>query len=244
MPQLNWLKPEQPPQFPTTDHALDDPNGLLAVGGALTTPWLITAYQRGIFPWFSEGDPIMWWSPAPRMVLTPGQAHISRTLKKHYRRDPVTVTINRCFEEVINHCSDPSLRNDDGTWITQGIIDAYIKLHRDGWAHSIEVWRENRLIGGLYGIGMGKMFFGESMFSLHTNASKFAFITLSELAKKLTLSLIDCQLYNAYLHSLGATLIPRIAFEQHLPKTRSPLPLSDEDDITELLNSKLKHNES
>ena len=244
MPHLDWLEPEQTPKFPSTTSALSEPNGLLAVGGALTLPWLTTAYQHGIFPWFSDDDPIMWWSPSPRMVLQPGQAHIARTVKKQYRRAPVTISLNRCFEDVIHYCSNPALRADNGTWITADMTRAYTELHQAGWAHSIEVWRDKKLIGGLYGIGMDRMFFGESMFSCQSGASKFAFITLSELASKLNLSLIDCQLHNAYLESLGAALISRSEFEQHLPQQRKPLSLPANDDLTSLLNDKLKPVES
>ncbi len=240
MPHLYWLEPEQTPGFPDTQFALDEPDGLLAVGGKLTSPWLLEAYQNGIFPWFSQGEPIMWWSPSPRMVLKPGYAHVSRTLKKQYRRNPVQITRNRCFETVIDHCSDPSHRRDDGTWITDEMKQAYIALHQEGWAHSIEVWDANKLIGGLYGLGIENMFFGESMFSLQPSSSKFAFLALSEWLASSDGHLIDCQLYNDYLASLGAQLITRTEFERHLPKNVVHLSATNQLDLTELIDEKLR----
>ena len=232
MPQLTLLKAEQSPSFPPTSMALDEPEGLLAIGGQLTEDWLLHAYQRGIFPWFSHGDPIMWWSPAPRMVLTPGQAHISRSLKKHFRRQTaLSVRANAAFERVIGFCADESLRQE-GTWITSDMQSAYNALHRSGWAHSVEVYDHDRLIGGLYGIGIGSVFYGESMFSLSSNASKYAFIALSEWAAENDLSLIDCQLYNPYLASLGGELIGRDDFESYLPQQKKRLCLEYGQDLT------------
>lgn len=244
MPQLIWLDAEQAPEFPDTRLVLSEPNGLLALGGALTVPWLTTAYQHGIFPWFSDGEPIMWWSPAPRMVMKPGTAHISRSLRKKYRRQPVRVTWNQCFSRVIEHCSDPSHRRDDGTWITEEMKLAYTELHRCGWAHSIEVWQEDNLIGGLYGLGMDQMFFGESMFSLQPDSSKFAFIALSEWTAYMQMKLIDCQLHNTYLESLGATLISRSEFERYLPTQRIRLDTPPTADLTHLLKARLGHSAS
>jgi leucyl/phenylalanyl-tRNA--protein transferase len=238
MPQLTWLSAEHAPDFPNTESALEQPEGLLAVGGQLSTEWLLSAYERGIFPWFSEGEPIMWWSPAPRMVLKPGSAHISRSLRKAFKKSNIEIKVNHSFETVIQYCSDESLRSE-GTWITSDMKDAYIQLHLDGWAHSIEVYEAQELIGGLYGIGIQGLFFGESMFSLSSNASKYAFIALSEWAKAEGLALIDCQLYNPYLDSLGAMEISRDEFESKLPTQRNRLPLVDKPNITELLRTKL-----
>lgn len=239
MPQLKWLLAEQIPEFPSPYDALLEPNGLLAVGGALNTQWLLCAYENGIFPWFSEGEPILWWSPSPRMVLQPGSAHISRSLRKYYRKSQITITSNRCFEQVIDGCSHPRFRQE-GTWITHEMKQAYLELHRDGWAHSFEVWNQKQLIGGLYGLAMDTTFFGESMFSITPGASKFAFITLSEWAKKRHLTMIDCQLHNPYLESLGAKLINRRAFMSQLPVARVKQIPSDQDTLTELLSLKMR----
>ena len=239
MPQLTWLPAEQPPSFPPTKMALSEPEGLLAFGGALTEDWLTTAYQQGIFPWYSEGEPIMWWSPAPRMVLKPGTARVNRSLKKHFKRHNVTVKLNSCFDEVIDYCSDESLRSE-GTWITDDMRAAYKTLHAQGWAHSIEVFYDGELAGGLYGIGILPLFYGESMFSLSPNASKYAFIALSELTPKLGIQLIDCQLHNDYLESLGASLIDRDSFEAQLPTAKIKLSLVDVPDLSDLLNERFQ----
>ncbi|WP_196157946.1 leucyl/phenylalanyl-tRNA--protein transferase [Reinekea sp. G2M2-21] len=236
MHNLVWLNANDNPTFPSTTRALDEPNGLLALGGQLTTDWLLEAYQHGIFPWFSEHEPIMWWSPAPRMVLEPGTAHVSRSLRKEYRRVNIEITTNRHFNAVIDLCAD--LRAE-GTWITVDMKNAYIELHKQGWAHSVEVWCEKQLIGGLYGLGIGTVFFGESMFSLRPNASKYAFISLSEWARQNQLTMIDCQLHNHYLESLGAKLIGRNDFESRLPVSRKQLSLVERPVLTEILNDVL-----
>ena len=163
MPQIAWLDAEQRPAFPPTEMALHSPNGLLAAGGALTPDWLITAYSRGIFPWFSEGEPILWWSPSPRMVLLPGTMTPSRSLRKAFRRAPVQLVANADFAAVIEACQAPRA-DQAGTWITDDMAAAYCELHRLGWAHSLEVYQDDVLIGGLYGLGIEKVFFGESMF--------------------------------------------------------------------------------
>lgn len=235
MPQLSWLRAEQKPDFPSTALAMDEPNGLLAVGGSLTVPWLLTAYQRGIFPWFSEDEPIMWWSPAPRMVLQPGSAHIARSLRKAYKRYHIEVRANSCFEQVIHQCSQ-ARSAVNGVWITPAMKQAYIDLHHSGWAHSIEVYFNGELAGGLYGVGIWPVFYGESMFSLSSNASKFAFIALSQWTLENQLALIDCQLYNDYLHSLGAQLISRESFENLLPKQLKPLHLTTGLELTPSLH--------
>lgn len=239
MPQLTWLDAEQAPYFPPTHTALDDPEGLLAAGGALSSPWLLLAYKNGIFPWFSEGEPIMWWSPAPRMVLPPGTAHVGKSVRKLFRKSNITIKVNHNFAQVIEHCSDESLRNE-GTWITDDMKRAYCALHEQGWAHSVEVYdHDDELVGGLYGLGIFPVFYGESMFSLTSGASKFAFIALSEWAKHNRLALIDCQLYNPYLDSLGAYEISRVEFEQQLPKEVKPLSLIGKHDLTQLLINRM-----
>lgn len=232
MSNISLLTAEQTPHFPSIEQALDDPEGLLAIGGALTTPWLLAAYQRGIFPWFNDGQPIMWWSPMPRMVLSPGQAHIAKSLRKSFRRAPVEIRVNHNFEQVIGHCANNPLRRD-GSWITEDMVQAYITLHQQGWAHSFEVWQNQQLVGGLYGIGIEQVFFGESMFSLQPSASKYAFIALSEWAKETALKMIDCQLYNPYLDSLGAQMLPKHEFQQRLPTKQIPLTDIDERRVNE-----------
>jgi leucyl/phenylalanyl-tRNA--protein transferase len=242
MPQLHLLQAEHIPDFPPVEQALTDPDGLLAIGGMLTTEWLLCAYQRGIFPWYSEGEPILWWSPAPRMVLKPGLAHIAKSLRKQFRKAPVEIKVNSEFTTVIQHCANNPLRQE-GTWITDDMINAYCRLNREGWAHCFEVWQQNKLVGGLYGIGMGRVFFGESMFSLTPGASKFAFIALSEWAKAADLTMIDCQLYNPYLDSLGAKLIDRPEFKRLLPEHQRQLnlPESESERINQLFQSKLNN---
>ncbi|MFQ3230222.1 leucyl/phenylalanyl-tRNA--protein transferase [Reinekea sp.] len=234
MPQLSWLQAEQTPNFPDTSMALSEPEGLLAAGGQLSINWLLSAYSKGIFPWYSDGEPILWWSPAPRMVLIPGKAHISRSLKKHFRSIDIEIRVNTCFSEVIKRCSKPRAKTD-GTWIIEEMRDAYIDLHEAGWAHSIEVFQNQTLVGGLYGVGIDSVFYGESMFSDLTNASKYAFIALDEWAKNNQLSLIDCQLYNPYLESMGAKLISRNEFEQYLPIRETQLSFEKNQSLTTLL---------
>ncbi|MGH1485929.1 MAG: leucyl/phenylalanyl-tRNA--protein transferase [Cellvibrionaceae bacterium] len=213
--KLAWLDTQEP-DFPETSQALSEPNGLLAAGGQLSVDWLLAAYQKGIFPWFNEDDPILWWTPSPRMVLYPHQLHISRSLRKALRKQDFEVTINRDFMAIIDHCA-ASRSGGQGlpeTWITPEMRQAYIDLNQSGYAHSIEVWRDQQLIGGLYGIALGKVFFGESMFSKATNGSKIAISHLVEWLKQWQYKLIDCQVYNDHLSSLGAIEIDRHTFEQ------------------------------
>ena len=201
--------------FPPVENALDEPNGLLVAGGDLTPERLIEAYSKGIFPWFEDDQPILWWSPAPRAVLYPAEFTPSKSLKKTLRKQTFNITIDTVFAEVIASCSKPR-PSGDGTWITSDIIDAYITLHQLGYAHSIEAWLGNELVGGLYGICLGSIFFGESMFSKKSNASKVAFCSLVELCNNKNISLIDCQVANPHLASLGSVDIPRAAFKRHL----------------------------
>lgn len=201
--------------FPPIENALTEPNGLLVAGGDLTPERLVEAYSKGIFPWFEDDQPILWWSPAPRAVLYPAEFIASKSLKKTLRRQKFNITIDTVFADVISSCSKPRA-SGDGTWITTDMIDAYIMLHKLGYAHSIETWLEGELVGGLYGICLGSVFFGESMFSTKSDASKVAFCSLIELCNSKNISLIDCQVANPHLTSLGAIDIPRTSFKEHL----------------------------
>lgn len=214
MISIPWLNPYNL-QFPAPEYALDDPNGLLAVGGDLSPERILAAYQQGIFPWFNPGDPILWWSPSPRTVIYPEQLHISKSLHKLLRKRIYRVTFDHCFENVMRACAAP--RNyADGTWISEEIIAAYTALHRQGIAHSVEVWQENQLVGGLYGMALGRVFFGESMFSCADNASKFGLAHLVRQLRLWDFQLIDCQVANDHLFSLGAIEIPREEFQKIL----------------------------
>lgn len=196
--------------FPAPDTA--DENGLLAIGGNLSRERLLDAYRNGIFPWYNEDDPVCWWSPDPRFVLFPAQLHISKTMKQVINSNNFGFTMNMAFDQVIRLCSTVKRKDTNGTWIHEEMIGAYSDLHNAGYAISAEAWHGNELVGGLYGIRMGRLFFGESMFSTMTNASKFAFIMLVESLKKEGLLLVDCQVYTAHLESLGAVMIPRKRF--------------------------------
>jgi leucyl/phenylalanyl-tRNA--protein transferase len=215
--KLPWLDP-QIIEFPDTSHAMKEPNGLLCAGGALSTEWLLSAYKQGIFPWFNEGDPILWWTPSPRMVIYPYQFHISRSLRKALKKGGYQVTINKDFKAVIDACANSrrggNSSNESSTWITSAMALSYLELHGAGHAQSVEVWQDNVLCGGLYGVAIGRVFFGESMFSLMTNGSKIAIAHLVEYLKKWQYKLIDCQVHNNHLNSLGAIEIDRISFEQ------------------------------
>ncbi len=202
--------------FPPLNHALKEPNGLIAIGGDLSLPRLLNAYQHGIFPWFSEGEPILWWSPNPRMVLFPDELKISNSLKKTLKNKPFEVRFNTAFRQVISACSHTPRADQPGTWITQGIIDAYCALHDAGYAISAECWQNNVLVGGCYGVKIGKMFYGESMFHHVTDASKVAFVHLVQQLKSQGVGLIDCQMKTAHLARFGAKEIPRDAFFEHL----------------------------
>lgn len=212
---LTRLSPNKLEPFPDPSLALDDPNGLLAIGGDLRPERVLMAYRKGIFPWFNPEDPILWWSPSPRTVFFPDQVHVSRSLNKLLRQGVYHVTFDQDFPAVIKACSEPRTYAD-GTWISPGIIAAYTELHRQGYAHSVEVWRGNELVGGLYGMALGKVFFGESMFSRADNASKVGFVTLVERLKKNGFVLIDAQVANPHLFSLGAVEISRAKFQSIL----------------------------
>ena len=195
--------------FPPVD--LAEPDGLLAMGGDLSEERLLLAYRNGIFPWY-EGDTILWWSPHPRFVLFPGELKISKSIKPLLNRNEFDFTINKAFAQVIHHCKKTNRPGQEGTWITDEVEKAYCKLHKLGHAHSAEVWKNEELVGGLYGIKLGKIFFGESMFSLISNASRYAFIKYVQQLKKEGIQLIDCQVYTEYLESMGAKMIDRTVF--------------------------------
>ncbi|MBT8146250.1 MAG: leucyl/phenylalanyl-tRNA--protein transferase [Gammaproteobacteria bacterium] len=211
---MAWLDPDRI-GFPDTDQALTSPNGLLAAGGSLRPEWLIHAYQRGIFPWFEADQPILWWCPDPRMVLFPEELHVSRSLNKLIRNNPFQLSIDEDFAAVITACSEPRLKSED-TWITEELKAAYQTLHALGVAHSVEVWDKDRLAGGLYGVALGKVFFGESMFSRSSNSSKLALVFLVQHLRKWGYELIDCQVATGHLASLGAREIPRREFQVRL----------------------------
>lgn len=213
--------------FPAPSLALTEPNGLLAVGGDLSAQRLLSGYRVGIFPWYSSGEPILWWSPAPRAVLRPEALHISRSLQKRIRQGHYTTTIDHSFSEVIECCSQPRLgrAGGGGTWIVPAMRQAYVKLHRLGFAHSAECWMDGKLVGGLYGVALGQIFFGESMFSLHADASKVAFVHLVQQLQRKGFMLIDCQITSAHLTSLGATEISRPQFQQMLDQYADPMDL-------------------
>ncbi len=198
--------------FPHPDLALTEPDGLLAVGGDLSPQRIINAYMNGIFPWYSDGQPILWWSPNPRAVLFPDKLHVSRSLKKVISKNIYRTTLDQAFEQVIENCAQTPRKDQEGTWITDEIAQAYIRLHQLGIAHSAECWLEDKLVGGLYGIALGRIFFGESMFSHRSNASKVAFVHLLDELKKADYALIDCQVTTEHLLSLGAEEIPRNQF--------------------------------
>jgi len=213
---LTWLKRDDL-TFPPLQRALRDPNGLLAVGGDLSPERLIAAYRHGCFPWYEQGQPILWWSPDPRMVVAPASVRVSRSLRKALRQGRFTVTLNRDFPAVIKACAAPRAYAQ-GTWITPAIEQAYVALHHRGVAHSVEAWQGAELVGGLYGIAIGQLFFGESMFSRATDASKVAFASLAHCLEKAGFALIDCQMHTRHLESLGAREISRPEFVQYLER--------------------------
>lgn len=223
MAPIPWLSPKHY-GFPDPSLALDEPNGLLAVGGDLSPERILAAYHQGIFPWFNPGDPILWWSPNPRTVVFPSQLHISKSLRKTLRKGIYRVTFDHCFREVMRACAAPRTYAD-GTWISDEIIAGYSALHERGIAHSVEVWLGDDLVGGLYGMALGKIFFGESMFSRADNASKVGFAYLVRQLLAWDFRLIDCQVANDHLFSLGAVEMSREEFQQMLVNfTHLPAP--------------------
>lgn len=207
---IPWLPPE--PVFPPASRALRDPDGLLAVGGDLSPERLLAAYRQGIFPWFSPGEPILWWSPDPRMVLFPDELRITRSLAKTLRNADYEIRLDTAFDRIIAACAETSRDGQSGTWITPEMQAAYRRLHALGHAHSVETWQAGRLVGGLYGIALGRAFFGESMFSHRTDASKIALAHLCRFLAAQGFGIIDCQMETAHLASMGARPIPRDEF--------------------------------
>jgi leucyl/phenylalanyl-tRNA--protein transferase len=210
---IPWLGSHD--RFPPVEQAAADPNGLLAVGGDLSVARLLEAYRGGIFPWFNENQPILWWSPDPRMVLFPAELKVSRSLAKTLRNSRFEVRADTAFRDVILNCRMPR-RDQDGTWITAPMVEAYCELHRTGIAHSIETWLDGELVGGLYGVALGRAFFGESMFMRATDASKVALVTLVRQLERWGFGLVDCQMNTAHLASFGAREIPRVDFTRRL----------------------------
>lgn len=210
---MYWL-PDDELVFPAPD--LADENGILALGGDLSPKRLLLAYQHGIFPWFNEDDPIIWWSPDPRFVLLPENLKVSKSMRQVLRRNIFTITFDTDFQSILWNCQNIKRKGQGGTWITDEMFDAYLTLHEIGLAHSVEVWQNNQLVGGLYGISLGKCFYGESMFAKVSNASKAGFITLVQNLASLGFDLIDCQTETAHLRSLGADFINRADFLDYL----------------------------
>jgi leucyl/phenylalanyl-tRNA--protein transferase len=220
--RIVWLNPSDPTDaFPDVENALTEPDGLLAAGGDLGAERLLAAYSRGIFPWYDDGQPILWWSPDPRCVLKPEDLHVSRRLRQQLRNSTAELRFNHAFHEVIRACAGER-KSQQGTWITSDMIGAYERLHADGWAHSIEVWQDDELAGGLYGLCIGKVFFGESMYSASANASKMALLGLTKHMQAFDLQLIDCQVVSPHLITLGACVMPRREFTQLIDKACRP----------------------
>ena len=220
--KLYWVKDNIiANEFPGINKALTEPDGLLAIGGDLSPSRLINAYSRGIFPWNNDNQPVLWWSPDPRWVIFPDRIHISRSLKKVLKQKKFRITFNKCFESVIRSCA--SMReNNEGTWITGTVIESFIQLHKLGFAHSVECWLDDELVGGLYGLALGRIFFGESMFSTASDASKTALVTLARILSTCNFELIDCQIHTRHLESMGATPIPREQFALILQRSCNP----------------------
>ena len=222
---LPWLE-EKEINFPPVEMALDEPNGLLAAGGQLSPEWLLCAYRQGIFPWFEAGQPILWWSPNPRLVLTPKTLKISKSLKKLLKKHNYQFSFDTSFTAVIDHCAE-SRRQGDGTWITKEMQAAYIALHEQGYAHSVEIWSDGVLVGGLYGVALGKVFFGESMYSKKRDASKIALVFLCDRLFHWGYQFIDCQVHSEHLMKLGAKTLSKPIFESLLYQHQRKNP-SDE----------------
>jgi leucyl/phenylalanyl-tRNA--protein transferase len=224
---ITWLSPHDAPEwFPPPEQALEEPAGLLAAGGDLSPPRLVAAYRRGIFPWYSPGQPVLWWSPDPRAVLFPEEFRCTRSLAKSLRNAGFSLSVNADFAGVIDGCAAPRAASP-GTWITSEMRAAYLRLHGLGYAHSIEVHNQGLLVGGLYGVRLGGVFFGESMFSRQRDASKAALSHLVALCRRNNLGVIDCQLPSRHLETLGVRSIPRAQFqallEEHVTATSGPL---------------------
>ena len=224
MKTVTWLSPQDAPEwFPPLEQALDEPPGLLAAGGDLSPQRLLAAYRRGIFPWYSPGQPVLWWSPDPRAVLFPEEFNCTRSLAKTIRNGGFEVVIDRDFGAIMDACAAPR-PHAPGTWITSEMRSAYLRLHRLGQAHSFETWRDGQLAGGLYGVRLGEVFFGESMFSRERDASKVALAHLVKVCLRNSIAVIDCQLPSPHLESLGSRTIPRMQFQALLREHISLIP--------------------
>lgn len=222
MTTLRWLsRDDSADRFPSPSEALAEPNGLLAAGGDLEPERLLAAYRRGIFPWYEDGQPILWWSPDPRSVLHPSDAHVSRSLRRSLIKGGFELRIDTAFADVVAGCAAPR-RYGGSTWITAEMASAYARLHRLGWAHSFETWRDGELVGGLYGVAIGRVFFGESMFTRAIDASKVAFVNLASHLRARKFELIDCQVASAHVTSLGASAMPRAEFLARLDEYCEP----------------------
>jgi leucyl/phenylalanyl-tRNA--protein transferase len=233
-----WLDPENPDiEFPDASQALKHPDGLLAIGGDLSVPRLLKAYRHGIFPWYGPGQPILWWSPDPRLVLYPERLHLSRSLAKTLRKGIFHVTLDRAFGTVISECA-AAREDESGTWITPEMRTAYLNLYREGHAHSVECWQAGRLVGGLYGVSIGRAFFGESMFTRASDASKVALVYLVRQLQRWDFQFIDCQVHTRHLVSLGASALSRDEFTRLLdaacdrPAPPSPWKFAAELDVS------------
>ncbi len=221
-PRIAWLSADDPPErFPDIERACREPDGLLAAGGDLSGARLLYAYRHGIFPWYEDGQPILWWSPDPRCILRPREFHVARRLQRWLRDCPYSVRFNSDFGAVVEGCAGRRF-GQQGTWITAEMAAAYADLHRAGWAHSVEVWHEDRLLGGLYGLAIGRAFFGESMFSRATNASKIAMLALCRHMAGRGMNLLDCQVISPHLLTLGAVAVPRSEFRVLLAAACEP----------------------
>ena len=214
-----WLS-EDEITFPPAH--LANPDGILAIGGDLSTDRLLLAYQKGLFPWFNPEDPILWWSPDPRFVLYPDELKIAKSMRPYFNQKKFDFSFDQDFEQIIRSCQQQWRKGQEGgTWISDAMIQAYLQLHKKGYAHSVEVWQDGELVGGLYGVSIGKVFFGESMFSRVSNASKAGFITLVKILERMGFWLIDCQQETRHLRSLGGRAIPREEFLNYMRKNES-----------------------
>lgn len=223
---IPWLRPQAP--FPPLDQALADPNGLLAASAELTPERLLEAYRHGVFPWYSEGQPVLWWSPDPRMVLFVDELRVSRSLRKVVRSGRFEIRVDTAFRHVMEGCALAPRPGQLGTWITPQVIDAYTRLHRAGHAHSVEAWQDGELVGGLYGVAIGRMFYGESMYAQAPDASKVALVHLVGLLRSNGMPLIDCQQETQHLARFGARAISRREFAKHLNRlVSSPAPAAN-----------------
>lgn len=230
---IRWIDPDGPvDKFPDPSDALDEPNGLLAIGGDLSVERLLAAYRRGIFPWFNEGQPVLWWTPNPRAVLFPAELRISRSLARTLRRNKFSLSVDQAFAEIVSNCAERG--PETGTWITPEMARAYQDLHERGHAHSIEVWCDRTLAGGLYGVNIGRVFFAESMFYRISDASKTALVKLMAISRATGIELIDCQIASSHLARLGSREIPRKEFNRLLARlTVFPAPSDWPDDLSE-----------